>query len=71
MMWVVRIIILFTVFMAFDIVADHIDKEKGKENWLVWLVLLPYRSVLRNDSVGISFQIKILRSFLLDFLRKF
>lgn len=41
MMWVVRIIILLVIFIAFDIVADHIDKEKGKKiGWYGWFCFL-------------------------------
>lgn len=41
MMWVVRFIVLFVIFMAFDIAADHIDEEKGKKiGWYGWFCFL-------------------------------
>ena len=41
MMWVVRFIVLFVIFMAFDIVARRIDEEKGRKiGWYGWFCFL-------------------------------
>lgn len=39
MVWVVRFIVLFVIFMVFDIAADYIDEEKiGWFGWFCFLI---------------------------------